>query len=88
MQPTTTVAIAVSKSKPAQVFREQNQTGACPGVTRNARCSSEPSVMSELWAFIATRDSPNVTDHGAATIDFPLSKRPTSPLPCIGLFVA
>jgi hypothetical protein len=31
---------------------------------------------------------PNVTDHGAATIDFPLPKRPTSPLPCIGLFAA
>ena len=29
----------------------------------------------------------NVTDHGAATIDFPLQIRLTSPLPCIGLFV-
>jgi len=30
----------------------------------------------------------DVTDHGAATIDCPLPKRRTSPLPCIGLFVA
>ncbi len=59
MQPTATDAIVVRRSNPAQVFREQNQTGAYPGVIRNARCSSEPSVMSELWAFIATPDSPN-----------------------------
>ena len=60
MQPTTMVAIAVSKSKPAQVFREQNQSGAYPGVIRNARCNSEPSVMSVLWAFMAAPDLPNV----------------------------
>lgn len=36
--------------------------------------------------FIKRLHSTNVTDHGAATIDFPFQNRPTSPLPCIGLF--
>jgi hypothetical protein len=39
--------------------------------------------------FIATTDPgmTNVTDHGAATFDCSLEIRPTTPLPCIGLFV-
>ena len=49
--------------------------------------SDDAKVLTVL-AIPTTHSGQNGTDHGAATRDFPFQNRQTSPLPCIGLFVA